>query len=120
MSYPYGTQGTKLWTCKRLSIAIKERLALWWYCHEWFDIYDDKDDSIVSEEVIDKNYKPPLIDICYLMKPYYRDKKFNWVMDKKHDFIFDHNDRYKEYKIGTKLKVYRWLDYYREWDLNAR
>lgn len=111
MQYPSGGNGVKLWKCKRLSAAIKERLALWWYCNEWFDIYDDEDDSIVSEEIIKNNYKPPLVDTCYLVKPYYRDLKNQWVYEDEPTQI-----KYTIYPVGTKLKVYRWLDWYREWD----
>ena len=111
MQYPFGGSGVRLWTCKRLSTAVKERLTLWWYCHEWFDIYNDEDDSIIGEEEIEKNYKPPLIDTCCLNKPIYRDSRNMWVYEDEPKDI-----KHKTYPVGTKLKVYRWLDWYKEWN----
>ena len=57
MSYPEGSRGCKLWTCKKLQTALQQRIYLFHYCNEWFEIYDLETNKPISYSMY-QEYKP--------------------------------------------------------------
>ena len=110
MSYLNPEKGVHLWKVKLLKNALQQRIALWYYCNEWFDIYDDETNEPIPTDLYEE-YKPTLYDICYIRKTLYWDNLNNELTDDKPD----HKD-YLVFRKGSKLKIYRELDFYKEWD----
>ena len=100
----------KLWKVKSLKTALQQRVRLWYYCNEWFDIYDDETNEPIPKELYEE-YKPTLYDICYTRKTLYWDSLNNELTDDKPD-----HKNYLVFRKGSKLKIYRELDFYKEWN----
>lgn len=99
----------QLWKCKSLQRVLRHRVSLFNYCNEWFDIYDETNEPI-SDEMYEE-YKPALYDTCYTVKNLYWDNLINELTDDK-----PNHKNYILFKKGSKLKVYRWLDFHRDWN----
>lgn len=100
----------KLWKVKNLQTALKERVRLWWYCHEWFDIYDSETNKPLPNDVYLK-YKPSPLGTYYTTRTLYYSEEEGEIVDDKPKYGY-----YETYRVGTVLKVYKWLDWYQEWD----
>lgn len=109
-TYPDCSTDLKLWKVKSLKTALQQRVCLWYYCNEWFDIYDDETNEPIPTDLYEE-YKPTPYDICYTRKTLYWDNLNNELTDDKPD----HKD-YLVFRKGSKLKIYRELDFYKEWD----
>ena len=109
-TYPDYSDDLKLWTAKGLKTALQQRVCLCYYCNEWFDIYDDETNEPIPTDLYEE-YKPTPYDICYTRKTLYWDNLNNELTDDKPD----HKD-YLVFRKGSKLKIYRELDFYKEWD----
>ena len=109
-TYPDYSDDLKLWTAKGLKTALQQRVRLWYFCNEWFDIYDDTNDEPIPPSLYEE-YKPTLYDICYTRKTLYWDNLNNELTDDKPD-----HKNYLVFRKGSKLKIYRELDFYKEWN----
>lgn len=107
-TYPDHSTNLKLWKVKSLKTALQQRVRLWYYCNEWFDIYDDN--GKVSEEVY-LEYKPKAIYKAKTTRTLYYSEEEGEIVDDKPTYGYS-----EIYRSGTVLKIYRWLDWYGEWD----
>lgn len=111
LSYPHGSNGTRLWTCKQLQTALRHRVALFNYCNEWFDIYNSETNEPISERLYE-TYKPVKLDTARTTKTLYYNCKTDTLLTTRPKDLSD----YKVYRKGTKLYVYNFLDYYGLWE----
>ena len=111
MSYLNPEKGVHLWKVKLLKNALQQRIALWYYCNEWFDIYDDENDKPIPIELY-KEYKSSPIDIIWTTKTLYLNTVTGNITDEPN---FD-KSIYKTIRKGSKLKVYKLIDYNKLWD----
>ena len=116
-TYPDCSTDLKLWKVKSLKTALQQRVRLWYYCNEWFDIYDDEINEPISPSLYEE-YKASPIDIIWTTKTLYLNRITGNITD---ELNFD-KDVYKTIRKGSKLKVYNMVDYNKLWDselLNA-
>ena len=107
-TYPDCSTDLKLWKVKSLKTALQQRVRLWYYCNEWIDIYDDN--GKVSEEVY-LEYKPKTPYKAKTTRTLYYSEEEGEIVDDKPKYGY-----YETYRVGTVLKIYKWLDWYEEWD----
>ena len=107
-TYPDYSNDLKLWTAKSLKTALQQRVRLWYYCNEWFDIYDDN--GKISEEIY-LEYKPKALYKAKTTRTLYYSEEEGEIVDDKPTYGY-----YDLYRSGTVLKIYKWLDWYAEWD----
>lgn len=107
-TYPDCSNDLKLWMAKSLKTALQQRVRLWYYCNEWFDIYDAN--GKVSEEVY-LEYKPKALYKAKTTRTLYYSEEEGEIVDDKPTYGY-----YDLYRSGTVLKIYKWLDWYEEWD----
>ena len=111
MSYPHGAPRTKLWTCKKLQTALQQRIALFNYSDEWFDIYDLETNEPISQDMYD-TYIPTKLDVARTKQTLYYNTREDTLERDKPDDLTD----YIVYRKGTKLNVYNFVDYHGIWE----
>ena len=103
--------GVHLWKCKALQNALKHRVQLWHYCNEWFDIYDDETNEPISPDLYEK-YKASPFSKIWTTRTLYLNNNTGKITDVKN---FTEPQLYKTIRKGSKLNVYRAVDYYKRW-----
>lgn len=103
--------GIHLWKCKTLQNALRHRVQLYHYCNEWFDIYDDANDEPISPSLYEE-YKAPPFSKIWTTKTLYLNNSTGNITDIKN---FTDSNVYKVIRKGSKLNVYRAIDYYKRW-----
>lgn len=116
MDYLCTDKDVHLWKVKSLQKALQHRLNTWYYCREWFDIYDES--GKISEEKY-LEYKPVAIYKAKTTRTLYYSEEEGEIVDDKPKYGY-----YETYRSGTVLNIYKWLDWYQEWnfykDFNER
>lgn len=100
----------KLYLIKDLKKALRERVNLWYYCNEWFDIYDYDTNKKIDEKLY-LEYKPKTLYKAKTTRTLYYSEEEGEIVDDKPTYGY-----YDLYRSGTVLKIYKWLDWYAEWD----
>ena len=103
--------GIHLWKCKVLQNALRHRVQLYHYCNEWFDIYDDETNEPISTDLYEKYKAAPYTKI-WTTKTLYLNNNTGKITDVKN---FTEPNLYKTIRKGSKLNVYRAVDYYKMW-----
>ena len=103
-----------LWKCKELQNALRHRVQLWHYCNEWFDIYDDETNEPISPNLYEE-YKAAPFSKIWTTKTLYLNNNTGKITDVKN---FTEPQLYKTIRKGSKLNVYRAVDYYKMWQLD--
>lgn len=106
--------GIHLWKCKVLQNALRHRVQLWHYCNEWFDIYDDETNEPIPTDLYEKYEASPFSKI-WTTKTLYLNNNTGKITDVKN---FTEPHLYKTIRKGSKLNVYRAVDYYKMWQLD--
>lgn len=106
--------GIHIWKCKALQNALRHRVQLYHYCNEWFDIYDDETNEPISTDLYEKYEASPFSKI-WTIKTLYLNKNTGKITDIKN---FTETQLYKTIRKGSKLNVYRAVDYYKMWQLD--
>lgn len=106
--------GIHLWKCKVLQNALRHRVQLWHYCNEWFDIYDDETNEPIPTDLYEKYEASPFSKI-WTTKTLYLNNNTGKITDIKN---FTEPQLYKTIRKGSKLNVYRAVDYYKMWHLD--
>ena len=70
---------------KDLKKALRERVNLWWYCNEWFDIYDYDTNKKIDEKLY-LEYKPLPLDIYHTTRTLYYSEEEGEIVDDKPRF----------------------------------
>lgn len=101
----------RLWKVKSLKNVLRQRVALYKYSDEWFDVYDYETNKKIDIEY-DKYYVPHTLDKAKTIQTlYYNMKTGDVLRDKPKDL-----DDYRVLRKGTVLKVYNEEDYYQMWE----
>lgn len=106
--------GIHLWKCKVLQNALRHRVQLYHYCNEWFDIYDDETNEPISPSLYEE-YKASPFSKIWTTKTLYLNNNTGKITDVKN---FTEPNLYKTIRKGSKLNVYRAVDYYKMWQLD--
>ena len=106
--------GIHLWKCKTLQNALRHRVQLYHYCNEWFDVYDDETNESIPTDLYEEYEAPPFSKI-WTTKTLYLNNNTGKVTDVKN---FTEPYLYKTIRKGSKLNVYRAVDYYKMWQLD--
>ena len=113
-TYPDYSTDLKLWKVKSLKTALQQRVRLWYYCNEWFDIYDDETNEPIPTDLYEKYEASPFSKI-WTTKTLYLNNNTGKITDVKN---FTEPHLYKTIRKGSKLNVYRAVDYYKMWQLD--
>lgn len=106
--------GIHLWKCKTLQNALRHRVQLYHYCNEWFDVYDDETNEPIPTDLYE-NYKAAPFSKIWTTKTIYLNNNTGKITDVKN---FTEPNLYKTIRKGSKLNVYRAVDYYKMWQLD--
>ena len=106
--------GIHLWKCKVLQNALRHRVQLYHYCNDWFDIYNDETNEPISPDLYEK-YKASPFSKIWTTRTLYLNKNTGKITDVKN---FTEPQLYKTIRKGSKLNVYRAVDYYKMWQLD--
>ena len=107
-------KGIHLWKCKVLQNALKHRVQLYHYCNEWFDVYDDETNEPIPTDLYEKYEASPFSKI-WTTRTLYLNNNTGKITDVKN---FTEPQLYKTIRKGSKLNVYRAVDYYKMWQLD--
>ena len=107
-TYPDCSTDLKLWKVKSLKTALQQRVRLWYYCNEWFDIYDDEINEPISPSVYEE-YKASPFSKIWTTRTLYLNNNTGKITDVKN---FTESNLYKTIRKGRHCFKYRFSFHY--------